>query len=88
MYILLYTWYCCDIESDDVKGCHIVGEFSLNECPVHETGRQGHCTISTDCINDANCVLRIHPEECAVTTCRTKLKVRKGGDFFYGKPKD
>ena len=27
-----------------------------------------------------------HTGECTVTACRTSiLKVRKGGDFFYGK---
>lgn len=26
-----------------------------------------------------------HPVECTVTACRTDIKVRKGGDFFYGK---
>ena len=27
-----------------------------------------------------------HTGECTVTACRTyQLKVRKGGDFFYGK---
>ncbi len=31
-------------------------------------------------------VKRTHTGECTVTTCRTKnQKVRKGGDFFYGK---
>ena len=28
---------------------------------------------------------RTHTEKCTVTACRTALKVRKGGDFFYGK---
>ena len=29
---------------------------------------------------------RTHTGECTVTACRTyQLKVRKGGDFFYGK---
>lgn len=29
-----------------------------------------------------------HTDECTVTTCRTiKLKVRKGGGYFYGKSK-
>ncbi len=33
---------------------------------------------------------RTHTGECTVTACRTKailslVKVRKGGDFFYGK---
>ena len=27
----------------------------------------------------------IHTRPCTVTACRTSLKVRKGGDFFYGK---
>ncbi len=27
----------------------------------------------------------IHTAECTVTACRTDLKVRKGGGFFYGK---
>ena len=26
-----------------------------------------------------------HTEMCTVTACRTEIKVRKGGDFFYGK---
>ena len=26
-----------------------------------------------------------HPGVCTVTACRTFKKVRKGGDFFYGK---
>ena len=29
-------------------------------------------------------VLGTHTETCTVTACRT-VKVRKGGDFFYGK---
>lgn len=29
--------------------------------------------------------LATHTGECTVTACRTKAKVRKGGDFFYGK---
>ncbi len=29
--------------------------------------------------------LRIHTEECTVTACRTAIRVRKGGGFFYGK---
>ena len=29
-------------------------------------------------------VLRTHTGKCTVTACRTR-KVRKGGDFFYGK---
>ena len=28
---------------------------------------------------------RTHTEKCTVTACRTIYKVRKGGDFFYGK---
>ena len=30
-------------------------------------------------------VRRTHTGKCTVTACRTSLKVRKGGDFFYGK---
>ena len=30
-------------------------------------------------------VHRTHTEMCTVTACRTEIKVRKGGDFFYGK---
>jgi small subunit ribosomal protein S10 len=31
---------------------------------------------------------RTHTEKCTVTACRTIYKVRKGGDFFYGKAYD
>lgn len=30
-------------------------------------------------------LIMTHPVECTVTACRTDIKVRKGGDFFYGK---
>ena len=39
-----------------------------------ESIKIGYCVLNTT-----------HPDKCAVTTCRAEVKVRKGGDFFYGK---
>ena len=36
--------------------------------------------VETTCVK-----LMTHTEKCTVTACRTIYKVRKGGDFFYGK---
>ena len=45
-----------------------------------------HCTNNSS-VRSIVCLVQIstHTAECTVTACRTFLKVRKGGDFFYGK---
>ena len=37
------------------------------------------------CVETRVLIFRTHTEKCTVTACRTIYKVRKGGDFFYGK---
>ena len=43
IYAMLYNIQCCDIERRN-GGCRAKHGFSAERCPVHETGRQGHCT--------------------------------------------
>ena len=85
----MYTSYCCDIDSDEARGC----------CPPWQVFRGANVKlgnwrqvtvqikISKFCNKKAGhmCVVpATHTETCTVTACRT-AKVRKGGDFFYGK---
>lgn len=56
-----------------------------------------HCTDYTFCLRadkrvrrpETNlfflCAAATHTDKCTVTTCRTEIKVRKGGGYFYGK---
>ena len=58
-----------------------------------------HCTDYTFCLRADNRVRRsgakiffvhigaTHTDKCTVTTCRTEIKVRKGGGYFYGRQK-
>ena len=56
-----------------------------SECQVMKLATS-NCTIKEDLhIAGMTCVQKkIRMGKCTVTACRTE-KVRKGGDFFYGK---
>ena len=62
--------------------------FPWSECQVRKL-TTSHCTNLTAVETKVNAVTQCestmtHTEMCTVTACRTR-KVRKGGDFFYGK---
>lgn len=63
----------------------LIAGFPWSECQVKKlaTSHCIHVNIHRSVENRVR-VRRTHTEECTVTACRTR-KVRKGGDFFYGK---
>ncbi len=63
----MVIYSCCDIKSVDAEGCcnadkHIgFTGFSAEQCPGHETGRQGHC---------ANIVCEFHQRYDVPKSCK------------------
>ena len=61
--------------------------FPWSECQVRKLATS-HCTIEVISdlkqVRNGVWITMTHTEMCTVTACRT-AKVRKGGDFFYGK---
>ena len=64
----------------------LIAGFPWSECQVKKlaTSHCIHVNESTEKVETRVRVCMTHTEECTVTACRTR-KVRKGGDFFYGK---
>ena len=64
----------------------LIAGFPWSECQVKKLATS-HCIhvkyVHQKCGNRVK-VRRTHTGKCTVTACRTR-KVRKGGDFFYGK---
>lgn len=59
---------------------------SVERMSSYETGDKSLYKMNSPLSVDTTCesLTRTHTEKCTVTACRTQ-KVRKGGDFFYGK---
>ena len=95
----MYTNNCCGMIAMKREVAARNSGFSVERMSSQETDdkslykRNGLLKdIETTCENERGSVVfaqltfRTHTGECTVTACRTyQLKVRKGGDFFYGK---
>ena len=91
----MVIYSCCDIKSVDAEGCcntdkHIgfTGFFCGAMSRSRHRATRSLCEYVCGFHHGSICQ-RVagmkHTDECTVTTCRAKfLKVRKGGDFFYG----
>ncbi len=96
---IMYSNQCCDMIAVKREVATLSSEvgFPWSEC--QETIRSKNLTTS-HCTNKLSAkhskqkrrvkidglYIATHTGECTVTACRTYLiKVRKGGDFFYGK---
>ena len=85
----MYTTTCCGmiaVKREVAAFEQSRAGFPWSECQVKKlaTSHCIHVNESTEKVETRVRVCMTHTEECTVTACRTR-KVRKGGDFFYGK---
>ncbi len=81
-----YTLKCCDMIAVKREVAACMAGFPWSECQVRKL-TTSHCITSIDLPLKGGSVCRVkmtHTGMCTVAACRTQ-KVRKGGDFFYGK---
>ena len=83
---LMYNDFCCGMIAMKREVAAQEAGVPWSECQVRKL-TTSHCTHNMVCVKQKQRVriFRTHTEKCTVTACRTEFKVRKGGDFFYGK---